>query len=120
MECQLPSCFRVLHALWHDPGRRSPIARLRKLVTGIKDDWIDRAVDTLGAAITSAANETAEVVPDLDVDGWTDVLTQQRGPRTGEVHDIEVLRLIRLARRGAFAGSECDNGLGGEYDDDLA
>jgi hypothetical protein len=67
---------------------------------------IDRAAEMLGVAITSAVNEATEV---LDVAGWTSVLTKvlapRRGPQVGEVIDIETLRLIRLARRGAYCGA---------------
>jgi hypothetical protein len=57
----------------------------------------------LGAAITSALNEAAEMVPDLDVDGWTGVLTEVLAPervrRAGEVIEIETLRLIKAGRK---------------------
>ena len=66
----------------------------------------------LYATITSACREAASDLGDkFNAEMWADVLTEILRPARPavsgacEVHDIETLRLIRLARRGAFVGA---------------
>src|SRR5262249_20244681 len=95
--------FASLHSHW--PNAQAALAqpKLCRAMAGVGWQEIERAGPLLFAAITSAARETA---PDLGdkfaPEGWADVLTEilarQRARRAGaacEVHDIEMLRLIR-------------------------
>ena len=124
IECVLLSRLPTLHALFPDPsqtlGRHRALCRQ---VASVTDAEIERAGEMLGATVTSACREAAEVLGDkFDAEMWAavlvEVLAPQCGPRTGEVIDIATLRLIRLARRGASVGASfaADEGDG----DDVA
>lgn len=115
VECMLQSRLATLQALWSEPHKALAHRQHCRQVAGVTDDEIDRAGEMLGAAVMAACREAAKDL-DFDVEEWTDVLIEvlapHRIPRTGEVIDIETLRLIRLARRGAFDGASFadDNG----------
>jgi hypothetical protein len=113
VELRLVTRLPHLHALFPDPLHALGIHRpLCRIVCGVKDDELLHCAEMLGATVTSACREAAEGLDKtFDPEAWADVLTEilrpQRPAASGacEVQNIETLRLIRFAKRGAFCGA---------------
>lgn len=124
LECLVLQKSASIVALWPTP---QALLDDRGEVVQVMIDHFQEAATAAGplarAAVHNALQEAVELPEGPDegtAAGYADAILQRlewdRGPRAflggAEVHDIETLRLIRLARRGAFDGASFadDNG----------